>query len=110
MMAAQGEPFALGLYVGLRIPLDSDPTGPPFAEPAMSEYLSGVQAARDYRQANEGDYQGPAVDVVPPDGVTLEEYEERGREILESLFHEHMPHIEIPEFEPVLPPPYNVPR
>lgn len=109
-MSAPGEPFALGLYVGLNIPYDADPTGPPFAEPEMSEYLDGVQVAREYRQAIDSDYQGPAIGDPPPEGVPLDEFEQGQREILESLFHEHMPHTEIPEFEPVLPPPYNVPR
>jgi hypothetical protein len=32
------------------------------------------------------------------------------REILEGLFHQHMPHIEVPEYEPWYPPFESVPR
>ena len=36
--------------------------------------------------------------------MTLEEYEEPQRQILEGLFHQHMPHIDVPEYEPWYPP------
>lgn len=43
---------------------------------------------------------------VVPDlgGVPLEEYEREGREILESLTHEHMPHTEVESEVPPPPP------
>lgn len=104
-----GTPFAYGIYVGLRIPIDANPTGPPYDESAMSDYVAGVDAARAFRLEKDAEYQGPAVDVPPPDGVPLEELEARQREILEVLFHKHMPHTELPEFEPVLPAPFDVP-
>lgn len=93
---------------------DEEPATP-YAEPFLSAYLIGVQSGKS-AASGEG---VPAVDVRPLDppydgpsigpwdgsGESWDEYQKGIQEMLEPLFHKHMPHTEIEPLEvPPVPP------
>lgn len=96
--------FNLGYYQP-----DQEPNMP-LAEPGLSLYRTAVQAGREARAEFDAAYTGPSIGPEIPGGITWEEYQKELGELLEPLFHKHMPHTEIPEYEPLPPPPMNVPR
>lgn len=80
-----------GYQVGYLHP-DAEP-GIPLDEPWITYYRQGFEAGRDARREADARYGGPA---IGPDlgGESWDAYERRWRELLEPIFHEHMPHIE----------------
>jgi hypothetical protein len=82
----------------------------PLNEQALAAYLSGVQAGAqarvDFDDQNSGAQPSSqeTIGPVPGGAVPLDEATRDERELLEGLFHEHMPHIEIPEYEAWYPP------
>jgi hypothetical protein len=103
--------FATGVAVGLREPLDASLGSPPLASPWLESYDAGVEAARQARRAYDEEvqslYSGPSVAPMPDVVISIEEYEEPARSALEALFHKHMPHVELPEYDPTWYPPQN---
>jgi hypothetical protein len=102
----EAEWYVAGLIFGWQHP-DTTPEAPaPLDEPFLSVSFTGceqgAQARRD-EAAQEPPPEGPS---IGPDlgGQSLDEFEAEGREILEGLFHQHMPHTELPEFEPFFEP------
>ncbi len=96
----EAEWFVAGLIFGWQNP-EATPEAPaPLGEPFLQSYFDGcAQGAEARRGDTSAQAGGPA---IGPDlgGQSLEEFEAEGREILEGLFHQHMPHTELPEFEP----------
>ncbi len=102
----EAEWYVAGLIFGWQHP-DRTPEAPaPLDEPFLSAYFTGcgqgAQARRDAAE-REAPIDGPS---IGPDlgGQSLDEFEREGREILEELFHQHMPHTDPPEFEPFFEP------
>jgi len=44
------------------------------------------------------EYDGPSIEG-PRDGISVEEWQESTKQILEGIFHKHMPHIDPEEVE-----------
>jgi len=108
----QDEWYMAGLIYGWSAPQCTREAPAPLNEELLNAYFQGVEdggnARLEYEEtrSEEGeptpDY--PTIGPVPGGGVSLEKYEERQREILEGLFHQHMPHVDLPEYEPWYPP------
>jgi hypothetical protein len=76
----------------------------PLDDPFLSAYvLSAEQGAQGRRDDASRSDDGPAIQG-DLGGMSLEEFERDGHEILEGLFHQHMPHTDPPEFEEYLEP------
>jgi hypothetical protein len=97
---------AEGYNLGYSQP-DAEP-GIPLDEPWMTYYRQGVEAGREARWDADSQYEGPTIGP-DPGGESWEHYRHRWQELLEPIFHEHMPHIEV-EMEIPEPPPVNVIR
>lgn len=93
-----------GYQLGYSQP-DAEP-GIPLDEPWMTYYKQGVAAGREARRAADTEYTGPAIGP-DPGGESWVDYERRWKELLEPLFHQHMPHTEIEMEVPPPPPIYN---
>ncbi len=78
--------------------------GIPLDEPWMTYYRQGVVAGRDARREADSQYDGPTVGP-DPGGESWEQYQRHWKELLEPIFHQHMPHIEAEEMEIPEPPP-----
>ncbi len=90
--------YAAGLVYGWQHP-DVTPEAPaPLDEPFLSAYFLGCQQGAQARTDDAPPVDGPAIGP-DPGGQSIEDFERDGREILEGLFHQHMPHTELPEFE-----------
>jgi broad specificity phosphatase PhoE len=74
----------------------------------MTYYGQGVEAGRTARREADAQYSGPTIGP-DPGGESWEDYRRRWEELLEPIFHEHMPHTEV-EIEIPPPPPINVVR
>jgi hypothetical protein len=96
-----------GYQLGYSQP-DAEP-GIPLAEPWMTYYRQGVEAGREARREADAQYDGPTIGP-DPGGESWEHYQRRWRELLEPIFHQHMPHIEVEEMEIPEPPPVRVVR
>ncbi|MBN8468060.1 hypothetical protein JYJ95_16185 [Corallococcus exiguus] len=68
--------------------------GIPLDEPWMSYYLQGMEAGKEARIKADAKWDGPA---IGPDlgGEDWEAYQKHLKNLLEPLFHEHEPHIEV---------------
>jgi hypothetical protein len=104
--------FMAGVIFGWQTPVCTA-TGPAFLSgQALSEYFRGVQVGGEARLAFEDQQgepyeaptDGPSIGPTPGGAVPLEEATREQREILEGLFHQHMPHVDLPEYEPWYPP------
>ena len=95
-MSTQEEIVRMGFELGYNQP-EAEP-GIPLDEPQMSWYRQAMEAGRQARQEADAEYTGPAVGPAR-EGQTWDEYNEYTRNCLEVLFHKHMPHIEVPEFD-----------
>jgi hypothetical protein len=68
--------------------------------PVSDSSLSAFLHSKGF-DSPEGNQAPSDLPAIGPDlgGQPLDEFEQEGREVLEGLFHQHMPHTEIPEFE-----------
>lgn len=81
---------------------DAEP-GIPLAEPQLSAYLAAVTAGRQARADFDSQYAGPGIGPDVQGSQSWEDYEKELQDLLEPLFHKHMPHTEVEM--PVGPPP-----
>lgn len=96
----EAEWFVAGLIFGWQNPGAIPEAPAPLDAPFLQAYFDGCAQGAQARRIDAGTpVDGPA---VGPDlgGQSLEEFEADGKETLEGLFHQHMPHTELPEFEP----------
>ena len=80
-------------------------SGIPLEEPWLSYYLQGLEAGREARRQADAQFGGPTIGP-DPGGESWNHYRRRWKELLEPIFHEHMPHTEI-EMNIPEPPPMN---
>ena len=95
-----------GYQLGYSQP-DAEP-GIPLDEPWMTYYRKGLEAGREARRDADSQYDGPTIGP-DPGGESWEHYRRRWQELLEPIFHQHMPHTEV-EMEIPEPPPINIIR
>ncbi len=118
--ATANEWYLAGLIFGWEAPQCTAQAPAPLNDESLQAYFQGVQdggvARLDFedQKAAETDNPQPAdyptIGPVPGGGVPLDDYLKDQREILEGLFHQHMPHIELPEYEPWYPPFESMPN
>jgi hypothetical protein len=60
----------------------------------MTYYRQGLEAGRQARREADSQFGGPTIGP-DPGGESWEQYKDRWAELLEPLFHEHMPHTEV---------------
>lgn len=101
------ETFAAGYSLGYSQP--EAESGTPYAEPWKTYYEQGMASGREVRRDADAQYTGPTIGP-DPGGESWDHYQSRYQELLEALFHQHMPHVEISEYEMPPPPPVNVVR
>ena len=95
-----------GYRLGYSLP-EAEP-GIPLDEPWMGFYLMGVDAGRAARIDADSQFEGPTIGP-DPGGESWDHYQQRWKELFDTIFHEHMPHTEV-EMEVPEPPPMNVIR
>jgi hypothetical protein len=105
--------FMAGVIFGWGSPVSTAEAPAPLAENFLAAYFRGVQVGGEARVAYDSEPRdkpieppsdGPSIGPTPDGTVPLEEAMREQREILESLFHQHMPHTDIPEYGQWYPP------
>ncbi|MFI2369441.1 hypothetical protein [Streptomyces sp. NPDC018833] len=105
--------YLAGVIFGWEAPQCTAQAPAPLNEEALGSYFKGVQdggmARLDFeeqRSEETGNPQPayPSIGPVPGGSIPLDDHLKEQREILEGLFHQHMPHTDLPEFEPWYPP------
>ncbi|MFI1829780.1 hypothetical protein ACH41E_25555 [Streptomyces sp. NPDC020412] len=106
--------YLAGVIFGWEAPQCTAQAPAPLDDQTLNSYLQGVQdggVARldfeDQKAAEEDNpppVSYPTIGPVPGGSVPLDDYLKENREILEGLFHQHMPHVDLPEYEPWYPP------
>jgi hypothetical protein len=97
--------YMAGVIFGWQAPMCTAQAPAPLNDVALAAYLQGVQLGSQARvDYDEQNTYAPAPDQqtigpVPGGSISLEEATRDQRELLESLFHQHMPHTEVPEYE-----------
>ncbi|GII31892.1 hypothetical protein [Planotetraspora mira] len=109
MPRTEEEWFMAGVVFGWQTPMCTAEAPAPLADNYLEAYFRGVQAGGEARlaAADEGvetPSEMPEIGPTPGGSVPLEEALSGQREILEELFHQHMPHVDVPEYEPWYPP------
>jgi len=111
---SQSDWYMAGVIFGWEAPQCTAEAPAPLDDETLNIYLQGVtdggNARLDFeeqkaQQDNEpvfSDY--PSIGPVPNGSIPLDEALQEQRELLEVLFHQHMPHIDIPEYETWYPP------
>lgn len=109
---SEDEWFMAGVIYGWTTGVSTPEAPAPLDDAFLSAYMRGAKAGCEARLADDGsgepatgdDHQGPAIDVAPDEFIPLEKALREQREILESIFHRHMPDAPEPEYEQWYPP------
>jgi hypothetical protein len=111
---SQSDWYMAGVIFGWEAPQCTAQAPAPLDDDTLAIYFQGVtdggtarldfeeQKAEQNDQPVFSDY--PTIGPVPSGGIPLDEALQDEREILEGLFHQHMPHIDVPEYETWYPP------
>jgi len=101
--------YLAGLIFGWEAPQCTAEAPAPLNDETLKLYFTGVEdggnARLDFEEKKAEEYGGeppskyPTIGPVPNGSIPLDDALREQREILEGLFHEHEPHIEIPEYE-----------
>ncbi|MEU4036667.1 hypothetical protein [Streptomyces collinus] len=106
--------YLAGAIFGWEAPQCTAQAPAPLNDETLKAYFQGVEdggtARLDYedqKAAEEDNPQPvdyPTIGPTPGGSISLDDYLKENREILEGLFHQHMPHTEVPEYDQWYPP------
>ena len=104
--------FMAGVIFGWEAPMCTAEAPAPLADNYLAAYLRGVKAGGEVRLDSVSDENDkaeapsdfPTIGPIPGGAVPLDEALHEQREILEEIFHQHMPHTDIPEYDSWYPP------
>jgi|GEM_PF-2376126 len=110
--------YMAGVVFGWEAPQCTAQAPAPLDDETLQTYFKGVEdgglARLDFEKNKTdsddtppSDY--PSIGPTPGGSISLDESLEDERQLLEGLFHQHMPHIDVPEYETWYPPIENVP-
>lgn len=110
--------YMAGLVFGWEAPQCTAQAPAPLNDETLQAYFNGVQdggtARLDFEQQKSNstgepqpDY--PTIGPTPGGTISLDDALKEERELLEGLFHKHMPHTDVPEYDPWYPPIEDVP-